>query len=110
MVVGMQSDFCVRATCSYALGRGNSVFLVEVSYRSLCIDVTNTDVFHRISVSGFQDAHATYDRPEAYAAGGPVQVTEAAKVEKEIESELEEAGVHVCSVEDLTHVFADEDS
>ena len=30
VVVGMQSDFCVRATCSYALGRGNTVFLVEV--------------------------------------------------------------------------------
>ena len=35
VVVGMQSDFCVRATCSYALGRGNSVFLVEVSLLSL---------------------------------------------------------------------------
>ncbi|KAL5525911.1 hypothetical protein ACEPAG_7249 [Sanghuangporus baumii] len=84
VVVGMQSDFCIRATCSAALGRGNTVFLVE-------------------------DAHATYDRPEAYSVGGPVLVTAAAKVEKEIESELEEAGVFVVKVEDLPHIF-DEDS
>lgn len=84
VVVGMQSDFCIRATCSAALGRGNTVFLVE-------------------------DAHATYDRPEAYAAGGPVLVTAAARVEKEIESELEEAGVFVVKAEDLPHLF-EEDS
>ncbi|EJD06813.1 Isochorismatase hydrolase [Fomitiporia mediterranea MF3/22] len=84
VVVGMQSDFCIRATCSAALGRGNTVFLVE-------------------------DAHATYDRPEAYSASGPVLITPAHKVEKEIESELEEAGVFVVKVEDLPHIF-DEDS
>ena len=67
IVVGMQSDFCIRATCSAALGRGNTVFLVE-------------------------DAHSTYDRPEAYAGGGPVLVTPARTVVREIESELEEAG------------------
>lgn len=39
-----------------------------------------------------------------------MQVTPADKVVKEIESELEEAGVHVCAVDDLPHVFADDDS
>lgn len=82
IVVGMQSDFCIRATCSAALGRGNTVFLVE-------------------------DAHATYDRPEAYSVGGPVIATPAHKVVKEIESELEEAGVFVVKLEDLPHVFTD---
>ena len=84
VVVGMQSDFCIRATCSAALGRGNTVFLVE-------------------------DAHATYDRPEAYTTGGPVIVTPAHTVIKEIECELEEAGVFVVKVDDLPHVF-EEDS
>ena len=84
VVVGMQSDFCIRATCSAALGRGNTVFLVE-------------------------DAHATYDRPEAYQTGGPALVTPAHTVVQEIESELEEAGVFVVKVDDLPHVF-DEDS
>ena len=82
IVVGMQSDFCIRATCSAALGRGNTVFLVE-------------------------DAHSTYDRPEAYAGGGPVLVTPARTVVREIESELEEAGVFVVKLEDLPHVFTD---
>ncbi|KAI5122731.1 hypothetical protein M0805_009816 [Coniferiporia weirii] len=85
VVVGMQSDFCIRATCSAALGRGNTVFLVE-------------------------DAHATYDRPESYSVGGPVIVTPAHKVVKEIESELEEAGVFLVKVDDLPHVFDDDDS
>lgn len=84
VVVGMQSDFCIRATCSAALGRGNTVYLVE-------------------------DAHATYDRPEAYNVGGPPLVTPAHTVVKEIESELEEAGVFVVKVDDLPHVF-EEDS
>jgi len=82
VVVGMQSDFCIRATCSAALGRGNNVLLVE-------------------------GAHATYDRPEAYAAGGAVIVTPADQVEKEIESELEEAGVVIIKMEELPHLFTD---
>lgn len=82
VVLGMQSDFCIRATCSAALGRGNNVFLVE-------------------------GAHATYDRPEAFAADGAVIVTPARKVEQEIESELEEAGVLVVKMEDLDHLFTD---
>ena len=82
VVVGMQSDFCIRATCSAALGRGNNVFLVE-------------------------GAHATFDRPEAYTADGTVLVTPAHRVEREIESELEEAGVLVVKMEDLDHLFTD---
>ncbi|THH04256.1 hypothetical protein EW145_g5653 [Phellinidium pouzarii] len=83
VVVGMQSDFCIRATCSAALGRGNTVYLVE-------------------------EAHATYDRPEAYTVGGPVLFTPAHRVVEEIESELQEAGVFVVKVDDLPHVFDEE--
>ncbi|TDL25550.1 Isochorismatase hydrolase [Rickenella mellea] len=82
VVVGMQSDFCIRATCSAALHRGNNVLLVE-------------------------GAHATYDRPEDFTGGGPALITPAATVEKEIESELEEAGVVLVGMEDLPHLFAD---
>ena len=32
VVVGLQSDFCVRATCSAALGRGNTVLLIRGSH------------------------------------------------------------------------------
>ena len=32
VVVGLQSDFCVRATCSTALGRGNTVLLIRGSH------------------------------------------------------------------------------
>jgi len=80
VVVGMQSDFCIRATCSSALGRGNNVLLVE-------------------------GAHATYDRPEGYSAGGPVSVTPASTVQQEIESELEEAGVVLIKMDELPHLF-----
>lgn len=31
IVAGMQSDFCIRATCSAALGRGNEVFMIRVA-------------------------------------------------------------------------------
>lgn len=82
VVVGMQSDFCIRATCSAALDRGNNVLLVE-------------------------GAHATYDRPEDFSSGGPAILTPAAKVEREIESELEEAGVVLIKMDDLPHLFTD---
>ena len=82
VVVGMQSDFCIRATCSAALGRGNNVLLVE-------------------------GAHATYDRPEDFSSGGPAILTPAATVEKEIESELEEAGVVLIRMDDLSYLFTD---
>lgn len=32
VVVGLQSDFCVRATCSAALSRGNTVLLIKGSH------------------------------------------------------------------------------
>lgn len=32
VVVGLQSDFCVRATCSAALSRGNTVLLIRGSH------------------------------------------------------------------------------
>ncbi|EPQ53905.1 Isochorismatase hydrolase [Gloeophyllum trabeum ATCC 11539] len=79
VVVGMQSDFCVRATCSAALGRGNEVLLIR-------------------------GAHGTYDRLEVFAGGG---ITPASKIEAEIEAELEEAGVVVLQMEDVPGIFTD---
>ena len=79
VVVGLQSDFCIRATCSAALGRGNEVLLIR-------------------------GAHATYDRQEVWAGGG---VTQASMVEREIEAELEEAGVVLLDMTDVPDVFAD---
>jgi len=82
VVVGMQSDFCVRATCHAALARGNNVYVVS-------------------------GAHATYDRPEAYQGGGPIAVTPAKSVEREVEMELEEAGVLVLKMDDAEHLFTE---
>jgi nicotinamidase-related amidase len=79
VVVGMQSDFCIRATCSAALGRGNEVLLIK-------------------------GAHATYDRIEVWNGGG---VTPARSIEDEIEAELEEAGVVLLEMKDLTGIFTD---
>ncbi|PSS34035.1 hypothetical protein PHLCEN_2v1939 [Hermanssonia centrifuga] len=79
VVAGMQSDFCVRATCSAALARGNEVLLIR-------------------------GAHATYDRLEVWGNG---TITPAATVEKEIELELEEAGVVLLEMRDLPGIFAD---
>ncbi|KAI0058797.1 Isochorismatase hydrolase [Artomyces pyxidatus] len=79
VVVGLQSDFCVRATCSAALGRGNDVLLIK-------------------------GAHATYDRLEVWLGGG---VTAASAVEREVEAELEEAGVILLDMNDVPGVFAD---
>jgi nicotinamidase-related amidase len=61
IVIGLQSDFCVRATCSAALGRGNEVLLIK-------------------------GAHATYDRVEVWNGG---MVTPACEIIEEIEQELE---------------------
>jgi len=77
LVVGMQSDFSVRATCSAALGRGNEVLLVR-------------------------GAHATYDRFGVWNSGG---VTPAYMVEAEVEAELEEAGVVLLDMNDLNCIF-----
>ncbi|KAG1735343.1 Isochorismatase-like protein [Suillus paluster] len=79
IVVGMQSDYCVRATCSAALDRGNTVILIK-------------------------DAHATYDRIEVWNGG---MVTKAQDVELEIEAELEEAGVNLLCMSDGPHLFSD---
>ncbi|KDQ58967.1 hypothetical protein JAAARDRAFT_33692 [Jaapia argillacea MUCL 33604] len=79
VVVGMQSDFCVRATCSAALGRGNEVLLIR-------------------------GAHGTYDRIEVWNGGG---ITPAATIESEIEEELEEAGVILLDMKDLPGIFSD---
>ncbi|KAI0050501.1 Isochorismatase hydrolase [Auriscalpium vulgare] len=79
VVVGLLSDFCVRATCSTALGRGNGVLLIR-------------------------GAHATYDRLEVWQGGG---VTAAGVVETEIEAELEEAGVVLLDMSDVPGVFMD---
>ncbi|KAI0311321.1 Isochorismatase hydrolase [Amylostereum chailletii] len=79
VVVGCQSDFCIRATCSAALGRGNDVVLIR-------------------------GAHATYDRVEVLAGGG---ITEAKLVEREIEAELSEAGVILLDVEEVEDLFND---
>lgn len=77
VVVGMQSDFCIRATCSAALGRGNDVILIK-------------------------GAHATYDRMEVWYGGG---VTPASRIEGEIEAELVEAGVVLLEMKDLPGIF-----
>ncbi|CCL99928.1 uncharacterized protein FIBRA_01953 [Fibroporia radiculosa] len=79
VVVGLQSDFCVRATCSTALARGNEVLLIR-------------------------GAHATYDRVEPW---GIVTSTPADRVACEIEEELEEAGVVILEMEDVPNLFGD---
>ncbi|OJA08278.1 hypothetical protein AZE42_03773 [Rhizopogon vesiculosus] len=79
IVIGMQSDYCVRATCSAALDRGNNVILIK-------------------------EAHATYDRIEVWNGG---MVTQAHDVELEIEAELEEAGVSLLCMSDAPHLFSD---
>ncbi|KAJ6543546.1 Isochorismatase-like protein [Mycena vulgaris] len=79
VIVGLQSDFSIRATCSAALGRGNEVLMVR-------------------------GAHGTYDRLEVLYGGG---ITSAAQIEAEIEGELEEAGVNLLDMKDLGAIFDD---
>ncbi|KIK60142.1 hypothetical protein GYMLUDRAFT_168163 [Collybiopsis luxurians FD-317 M1] len=79
VVVGVGSDFGIRATCSVALDRGNAVILIR-------------------------GAHGTYDRLEVLYGGG---VTPAVKVEEEVEDELEEAGVAVLDMKDVYGIFTD---
>jgi len=80
VVAGIQSDFCIRATCSAALDRGNDVILI-------------------------QGAHATYDREEPMEVGYPPPRTPADEVQLEIEAELDEAGVVLKTMEHLDEVF-----
>lgn len=78
VVVGMQTDYCIRATCSAALGRGNEVLLIK-------------------------GAHATYDGMQAWNGGVKIP---ASKIEADTEAELEEAGVVVLEMSDLPGIFA----
>jgi len=79
VVVGMQTDYCIRATCSAALGRGNDVLLIKGS-------------------------HATYDGMQAWNGGVKIP---ASTIEVETEAELEEAGVVLLDMSDLPGIFAD---
>ncbi|KAF5345656.1 hypothetical protein D9757_014211 [Collybiopsis confluens] len=79
VVVGLGSDFSVRATCSVALDRGNEVILIR-------------------------GAHGTYDRMEILNGGG---ITPADTVEAEVEEELEDAGVAVLEMKDVHAIFTD---
>ncbi|KAF9257421.1 Isochorismatase hydrolase [Marasmius fiardii PR-910] len=79
VVVGVMSDYSIRATCSAALDRGNEVLLIR-------------------------GAHGTYDRVEVLYGGG---ITPAQNIETEIEEELEEAGVHLMDMKDLPGIFTD---
>ncbi|EIW83641.1 Isochorismatase hydrolase [Coniophora puteana RWD-64-598 SS2] len=91
IVVGVQTDFCVRATCAAALARGNEVFLIR-------------------------GAHGTYDRRE-YACvenSGKIgrlgaRVTPAEMVVREVEEELEDKGAVVLEMWDVPALFADRD-
>jgi len=78
VVVGMQTDYCIRATCSAALGRGNEVLLIK-------------------------GAHATYDGMQAWNGGVKIP---AKTIEAETEAELEEAGVVLLEMSDLPGIFA----
>ncbi|TDL15897.1 Isochorismatase hydrolase [Rickenella mellea] len=80
LVVGMQSEYCIRATCLGAVRRGNKTFLVK-------------------------GAHATADRHEGATEGEPAVITPAATVENEIEGELEAAGVVLVGLEDVPRWF-----
>ncbi|KAG9316094.1 Isochorismatase-like protein [Chiua virens] len=78
-IVGMQSDYCVRATCRAALDRGNVVILIR-------------------------GAHATFDRIEIWNGGS---ITKAHVIEGEIEAELDVAGVILVDMKDLPDLFTD---
>jgi len=78
VVVGMQTDYCIRATCSAALGRGNEVLLIK-------------------------GAHATYDGMQAWNSSVNIP---AKTIEAETEAELEEAGVVLLEMSDLPGIFA----
>ena len=75
--MGMQSDFCISATCKAALERGNSVILIK-------------------------GAHATNDRLEVNTP-----ITPAATIEKQVEMELEDKGVILLEMSDLDDLFTD---
>ena len=99
VVVGLQSDFCVRATCSAALGRGNTVLLIRGSHTTF----DRLEVLH----GGYHDRlRSVASSNKFYQSGGGI--TPAGKIEREIEAELEEAGVVVLDMKDLPKIFADD--
>ncbi|KAI6035720.1 Isochorismatase-like protein [Pisolithus marmoratus] len=79
IVVGMQSEYCIRATCSAALARGNEVILIR-------------------------GAHATFDRVEIWNGG---TVTKAHVIEGHVEAELDSAGVSLLDMKDVPLLFKD---
>ena len=99
VVVGLQSDFCVRATCSAALDRGNNVLLIRGSHTTF----DRLEVLHGrlIIVYDLWQSLTEFCR----SGGG---ITPARKIEREIEDELGEAGVVVMDMKDLHVIFADD--
>ncbi|PPR04524.1 hypothetical protein CVT24_013123 [Panaeolus cyanescens] len=79
VVVGFQTDHSIRATCQEGVKRGNEVLLIR-------------------------GAHATHDRIEVLYGGG---TTPASRIEGEVESELEDLGVHILDMKDLPGIFMD---
>ena len=77
VIVGMQSDFCIAATCKAALQRGNSVILIK-------------------------GAHATNDRLEVNTP-----ITPASTIEKQVEMDMEDKGVILLEMSDLDDLFTD---
>jgi nicotinamidase-related amidase len=76
VVVGLQSEYCIRATCMGGLERGNRVVLVR-------------------------GAHFTYDaRPD-----GNGVVKRASMIEEEIERELKEAGAVLVELLDVPSIL-----
>ncbi|KAF9048904.1 Isochorismatase-like protein [Panaeolus papilionaceus] len=79
VIVGFQTDHSIRATCQEGVKRGNEVLLIR-------------------------GAHATHDRIEVLYGGG---TTPASRIEGEVESELEDLGVHILDMKDLPGIFMD---
>ena len=103
VVVGLQSDFCVRATCSAALDRGNNVLLIRGSHTTFDrLEVLHGRCHYRI----YNLSHPLTKKKTCCRSGGGI--TPAGKIEREIEAELEEAGVVVMDMKDLPVIFADD--
>jgi len=79
VIIGMQSDFCVQATCAAALSRENMVLLIH-------------------------GAHAAHDRLEVWENKA---ITPASSVEKGVEQKLEKAGVLVLDMSDVPSIWED---
>jgi len=78
VIAGMLTNYCIRATCSAGLQRGNNVIMIR-------------------------GTHATYDAMEAYSGGLPVP---AQRIERETEAELEDAGVVLLDMLDVPGLFS----